>query len=197
MTEFIDLSSGPRRRLRGLFPTPLVGVASILAVLIVLTPVLFESGPPLPGSLLAQAELTVDRVSGGNSTTFYIRAVGEAVRYTAIDIGLATGFVWSGGFPGGRLDWTDWNNQSDVLEASVRTGNGSVAINVTAEYTEGGGTAFYWGVVAFNVSGSIGTGETLSIAVSGLTPGVAAPSSIAVGDLPLSMPLQDIGSSPP
>jgi hypothetical protein len=197
MTGFIDLSSGPRRRLRGLFPTPLVGVAAILAVLIVLTPVLFESGPPLPGSLLAQAELTVDRVSGGNATSFYVRAVGEAVRYTSIHIGLATGFAWTGSFPGGTLHWTDWNNQSYVLEASVRAGNGSVAINVTAVYTEGGGTAVYAGLVAFNLSGTVSSGEVLSIAVSPATPGVAAPSSVAVGSLPLSMPLQDFGGSGP
>jgi hypothetical protein len=197
MSEFLDISSGGRRRLRGLFPVPLVGTAAILAVLIVLTPVLFNYGPPAPGSLLAQAELTVDRVPGGNATTFYVRAVGGAVRYASIALGIATGFPWSGGYPSGALDWAPWSNGSDVLEVSLRTGDGSVAVNVTATYTEGGSSACYAGLLAFNVSGVGSPGETLLIAVSGATPGVVAPSSIPVGDLPYALALQDFGGSCP
>lgn len=193
MTGFLDISSGGSRRLRGLFPTPLVGTAAILAVLIVLTPVLFSNGPPAPGSLLAQAELVIDRVAGGSTTNLYVRAVGDTVRYTSIDLGIARNFVWSGGYPAGPLNWSTWQNETAVLEVSLTASNGSIAVNVTAVYTEGGQTAVYAALLALNVTGPP-SGETMSIAISSVYSGVVAPSSIPVGNLPLSIALQDTGS---
>jgi hypothetical protein len=195
MTEFLDISSGGSRRIRGLFPVPLVGTAAILSVLILLTPVLFASGQPAPG-FLTQAVLVIDRVPGGPNTTFYVHGTGATIRYASIRIGLATDFVWNGSYPSSRLVWSVWQNGTDVLEVSLGDPRGTVAVNVTAIYTEGGQTANYYGLLAVNLTGS-GSSEAMMFAISPTTPGVYAPSSIGVSGLPLSLPLQDFGGGGP
>jgi hypothetical protein len=195
MSEFLDLSSGGRRRLRGWFPVPLVGVAAILSVLIVLTPVLFANGPPAPG-FLTQAVLVIDRVPGGPNTTFYVHGTGATIRYASILLGIATDFTWNGSYPTGALDWSLWQNGSEVLEANLGVPRSTVAVGVTAVYQEGGQTARYVGFLAVNLTGS-GPSETMRIAVATNTSGIYAPTSIPVADLPLSLPLQDFGSGGP
>lgn len=191
--EFLDISSAGSRRVRGLFPVPFVGLAILLITLILLTPVLFANGPPAPGSLLAQAELIIDRVPSSAMTDFYVRAVGTTVRYDSITLGLATNFAWSGGYPSGPLNWSTWHNGTGVLEVSLASGSGTLALNVTAVYTAGGGTADYAALIALNVSGPA-TSQSIALAVSSSTPGVSAPATISTDNLPLTLFLQDFGS---
>ena len=190
-----SVGRGARRRLAGAFPWPFVGTAVILSALIVLTPVLFSSGPPAPGSLLTEADLIVDQVPGSGTTHFYVRAVGESVRYDNISIGIASGFSWNGGSFAWPTAW-NWTNQSDVLELAVNSTQNPVAVTVTAVYRVGVAVADYAGIVAFYVSGT-GGGEKLSIVVSSSTPGVSAPSSVLVNQLPEPLSLQNFGSGSP
>ncbi len=180
-------------RLGALFPWPLVGVALLLVGLIVLTPVLISNGP---SPYLAQAELVVDRVAGGNTTNFYVHAVGATVRFDAISTAVAYGFVWSGGFPTDHLAWTDWQNSSNVLASVLFSLYNPVAVYASATYTDNGATTTYSGVFAFYVSAIGQAGETLNIAVSPATSGISAASSVAVSSLPLAILLEPNAGGP-
>ena len=138
------------RRLGRFFPWPLVGTAAVLVVLILLTPALVSSGSPAAGSLLTQAELIVDRAPGSNITHFYVRGLG-VVRYASISIGLVTGQNWSS-LAAAPRPWANWTNGTDVIELGAPTTSNPVAINVTAHYVYGTGSALYVGVFAFNVT---------------------------------------------
>jgi hypothetical protein len=190
MSGVLGPPAGSGAPVRGWFPWPFVGVSVILAVLVLVTPVLIGSGPPAPGSIFTQGEFDVDRAPGGNTTNFYVHALSETVRYSSISIGIATDFTFSNGsFPTTPLDWS-WTNGTGLLELGVeipQVPGGSVAVNVSAEYVSGG-TAYYGGLFAFGLfNGS--SGDSLSIAISPSTPGIGAPSSVLVSDLPLSIAL--------
>ncbi len=181
-------------QLRALFPWPLVGVALVLATMIVLTPVIF--GPLLPGSLETTAELLVDHPTDSGPMNFYVRAYDATVRYDSISIAYATGFAWTGAYPSGPLNWTGWQNGSNVLSLQLLgVGVNPVAINVSVLYTYGGASALYVGLLAFDWSLS---GSTYSIlaAVSPLTPGVSVPGATDSGSLPLVIYLQNFGAGP-
>jgi hypothetical protein len=175
----------------GWVPWPFVGVSVVLGVLVLVTPVLIGSGPPAAGSLFTQADLVVDKVTAGSTTNFYLHAASDTVRYTSISLGIATDFTYNGSFPSGPLAW-NWTNGTDLLEVSVQVPGSSIAVNVTATYVSGG-TAVYEGLLAFGVSNGP-SGQVLGIAVGSLTPGVGAPSSALVADLPLSIALEDCGA---
>ncbi len=174
-------------RLARYAPWPFVGIAAVLVVLILLTPVLISNGPPGP-SVLTQAALTVDRVAGVSVTHFYVRALGSTVRYDAIWVGATTNFAWDGQ---SAINWsavhflTFWN-ASDVVVLSFASSSNPIALNITAYYTSPSGSAFYVGRLAFYVTAApSGSGEVL-YAASG-TSGVVVASSTTVDNSSLPM----------
>lgn len=187
-----------RRRIGDYAPLPLVGVAILLIVLILFTPLLLPSGgQPAPG-VLTQAELIVDRISGNQTTHFYIHALGTTARYTEIWVGLASGFDYSTlGTSWTKLNWSTWTNESDVLSVIVSSIENPVALNVTAYYASPGGTAWYVGVVALDV-GMGSTGPALYFATP--TPGLGLPGPTPVDNasLPITilLPLTLSGGPP-
>ncbi len=177
------------------FPLPFVGVALLLAVLIVLTPILTANGQPAAGSIYSQAELIVDAVPGNSSIHFYVRGEGTTARYQDIRMGFAFGFNWSGTFPSGRLNWTDWQNATSVLSIAFAVNRTPLAVNVSALYSANGVNALYVGVLAIDVGVPAGTStETLTV-VSG-TAGIGS-FAYPVANLPIPIPLSDVGSGGP
>lgn len=188
-----------RRRVGRYAPVPLVGVALLLVIMIVLTPVLLTNGKPAPG-LLTQAEVVVDRTSTNSTFHFYVWALGETIRYDAIRVGLATSFNWTGTSPiaWNLLRWNLWYNASDVLSNIVASAADPVALNISAHYTSPSGSTWYFGLLAFYVAvTSPPTGESLYSA-SGSS-GVAVPSTLAVNNntLPVAILLADVGPGTP
>jgi len=174
-------------------PWPFVGVAVLLVVFILVTPVLLSISSP---GLTSNAELIVDRSPSGTGFNFYVRAIGTTDRYTEVRLGLATGFAWDGirPVPWSGLDWTSWTNQSDTLEIETTSAANPVAVNVSAQYVSSGGNALYVGVLAFYVAGNPVSGQTLFIATA--TSGISVPSSAAFSNvtLPLAIRLASSGS---
>jgi len=188
--------SRARRRLGDYLPWPLVGVAIVLAVVIVLTPVLLSlGGPPAAGSVFTQAELIVDHAPGANASYFYVRAVGATVRYDAIVISWATGFSWSGsGSPDwSKLTWTSAANVTDLLAVTVSSDANPIALNVSAYYTSNG-IALYVGVFAFYMTNATGAPADSLLGVTP-TPNVSVPGATALASLPLLIPLADVGAA--
>jgi len=178
-----------RRRYWGRYaPTPFVGAAVLLFVLILLTPVLISSGQPAPG-VLTQAELIVDRVAGSSVTHFYVRALGSTVRYAGIWVGVDENFSWSaaGSPPWSSLNWTTWWNSSEVVSFGFALYGNPVAVNITAFYESPGGTATYIGVLAFFVGTGSSGGPDLFAASS--TSGIAVPSSTSIDNSSLPLPI--------
>jgi hypothetical protein len=190
----------PGRRKFGRFaPMPLVGIALLLVIMIILTPVLLANGKPAPG-LLTQAELVVDRTSTNATFHFYVWALGETIRYDQIRVGLATAFNWTGSsaIAWNQLNWTRWYNSSDVLSVIVNSTDDPVALNISAHYTSPSGSTWYAGVVAFYTTvTSPPSGESLYSA-SG-TSGVAVPSPFPVNNdtLPVPILLANVGPGTP
>jgi len=177
----------PRRRLSAYAPWPLMGIAIVLVVLIVLTPVLFStSHQPTPG-ILTQAEMVVDKISTNASMHFYVWALGEEIRYSSIDIAVASDFNWSGNtsLAFDRLNWTQWYNDSDVLSVLVETAADPVALNVTVHYVSPSGSAWYVLRVGFFVT----TGPPQSLYSNTDTSGIAVASPIAVSNSTLPFPI--------
>lgn len=183
------------RRVGDYLPWPLVGVALLLVLLIVLTPVLNSSGgQPAAGTVFTQAELIVDRVPNGNTTHFYVRGLGSTVRYASIEVTWATGFNWTGsGTPvWSRLAWTIAINATDLLSTTLSTTENPIALNVTALY-DANGIALYVGVFAFYISSGSASPPNSLIGISP-TATVIVPPSTAISGLPLPIPLADVGS---
>jgi hypothetical protein len=180
--------------LAGLFPGPLVGIALLLAILIVLTPILTSNGQPAAGSIFSQAELIVDAVPGNATTHFYVRALSATARYSEIRFSLATGFNWTGGFPKGTLNWTGWQNATNIVAISAQSNSTPVAVNVTAIYSANGVTAYYVGLLALEIYLPPGAStEVLNLASA--TAGISG-FSTPITNLPLPITLSDIGSGP-
>jgi len=180
--------------LSGLFPGPLVGIALLLAILIVLTPILTANGQPAAGSIFSQAELIVDAVPGNATIHFYVRALSSTARFEEIRFSLATGFNWTGGFPPGALHWTDWQNASAVVAISAMTNQSPVAVNVTALYSADGGTAYYVGLLALQITTPSGSSSEM-LTVASATSGIAG-FTTPVSNLPLPITLSDVGGGP-
>jgi hypothetical protein len=173
------------RDLGKLFPGPLVGVALLLGLLIIFTPFLTSYGQPTAGSIFSQAELVVDALPGNTTVHFYVHGLGTTARYASIEIGIAYGFNWTGGWPSGNLTWSNWTNGSDVLVVSGATSHVPAAVNITADYINGGVSALYVGQFAVNLSSSSGT-DTLYVVSN--TAGIG-PFSTPVIDLPVPITL--------
>ncbi len=162
------------------FPMPWVGIAVLLLALIVLTPVLYSSGPPAAGTIFTQAELVVD--TNGTVTHLYLWGVSD-VRYQSLSMGIATGFAW--GHRPSRIPF-QWTNGTEILALVGSSDQGVFAVNVTAVYVSQG-QACYGGLVAFNLSAT-------GLATQSFTPGLSTPSLIGLGALPLSIALPNQGS---
>ncbi len=175
------------------FPWPFVGVALLLVLLIVVTPVLTTSGQPAAGTIFSQAELVVDGLSGNNTTHFYVHGLGTTTRYASIALGFAFGFAWSSaGFPSAPLNWTHWENGSEVLSVSAGVDRMPVAVNVTALYEEGGAFALYAGTLAFNITTPAPSYSPTLVVVSG-TSGISG-FTFPVASLPVPIVLSEVGS---
>jgi uncharacterized membrane protein YuzA (DUF378 family) len=181
---------GRRRRIEDVAPLPFVGVALLLVVLIIATPVL--TGQSNGGGVLTQAELIVDALPGNLSTHYYVRGLSTTARYAEINLGFAYGFNWTGAFPTGPLNWTDWQNASSVLAVDFGVSHDPVAVNVTALYSVGGVNALYAGVLAFDVATPPGS-TTAVVTVVSATAGIAG-FSTAVTDLPVPILLAYVGT---
>ncbi|HKN07827.1 MAG TPA: hypothetical protein VJ021_09600 [Thermoplasmata archaeon] len=185
----------PRGRLGVYAPWPLVGVSLLLVLMILLTPVLVRNGKPAPG-ILTQAELVVDKTSTNASFHFYVWALGETIRYDVIRIGVASSFNWTGttSISWNRLNWTQWDNDSNVLSVIVNTTANPVALNISAHYTSPSGSTWYVGLLAFYASpAASSSGESLYSATA--TSGVTVPSQLAVNNdtLPIAILLANAG----
>jgi len=182
-------------RLEGMFPGPLVGAALILALMIVVTPILTASGQPAAGSIYSQAELIVDGQPGNATTHFYVRGLGTTARYEEMNLSFAFGFNWTGSFPLGRLNWTDWLNASEILSIDASVTGNPVAVNVSALYSANGVSARYVGLFAMEVGVPAGSSvDTLTVVSH--TPGIAG-FTWPVASLPAFISLLNIGSGGP
>lgn len=180
-----------RRLRRDLFPIPLVGVATILIVLIFLTPILIN-GELAAGTIFTQAELVVDHPPGSSTTNFYVHAVGT-VRYAILRIGIAQNYQWNNPPPVSTLVWGNWTNGTELVAISAASEMDPVAVNVSAYYTtQHSGSAWYFGILAFDVVGN-------TLFVRSYTSGVDVPGSVSISstELPLPILLLDIGSRVP
>lgn len=192
--------SPPRGRLGYFAPWPLVGVALILAVLVVLTPALIANGHQPPPGVLTQAELVVDKISGSSELNFYIWALGETIRYDVIRVGLANDFNWTGtsSINWSQLSWAEWDNGSDLLSVSFSSTANPLALNISVHYVSPSGSTWYAAMIAFYVSpSSPSSGENLYS--TSATPGVALASPIPVSNstLPVAILLANVGPGGP
>lgn len=181
---------GGRRRIEDLAPLPFVGVALLLVVLIIATPVL--TGQSTAGGILTQPELIVDALPGNLSTHYYVRGLSTTARYAEINLGFAYGFNWTGAFPTAALNWSDWENASSILAVDRAVPEDPVAVNITALYSSDGVNALYAGVLAFYVGTPAGS-TTEMLTVVSATPGIAG-FSTPVADLPVPILLAYVGT---
>jgi hypothetical protein len=180
------------------FPGPLVATALLLVLLILLTPVLVPNGPPAAGTIFTEAELIVDRAGGSNLTNFYLRGLGSAVRYAHIDVGVATGFNWTNGFPSPPLNWTRVADQSDLVAYQFSTAANPVAVNVTLLYATPGSHAYYGGVFAFDIGTPVGSSTVMLLSVT-TTSGTSLSAGVnaePLSALPAEILLANLGGSP-
>jgi len=179
-------------RLGAIAPVPFVGAAAILVALIVFTPVLLASGP---SPLAVQAKLEVYRTVGSPMTEFTINALGD-VPYARLDLGLGTGFVWTGSCPAAPLHW-NYTNGTDEVDLNVQTNETPVVVNATAVYDRGGAVTVFAGEIAFDIVNPGAPSEALELAPCAGTPGVSPPGSWSVSQLPLTILLVNFGSGGP
>jgi hypothetical protein len=181
----------------GIFaPWPLVGIALILVAFIIFTPELItNSHQPGPG-LLTQAELIVDKIPSNPTLHFYIWALGETIRYDEIRVGVATSFNWtgSGPMPWSQLNWTYWDNNSDVLSMIFGSSANPVALNISVHYISPSGSTWYVGELSFYVLTATPSGSQslYSAATSGVS--VASPLAVSNDTLPVAILLANVGS---
>ena len=141
-------------RISELFPLPFVAVVVLLVVLIFLTPNLLFSGNPPAGSLVTEAQLTIDAPPGAMVLHFYVGGL-SAVRYSVLSATLVTNLSWPPPTNLSGLNWTNASYGTDVLAAAFQADGNPVALNVSATYVDSAGVAVtYWGLYAFNVTGS-------------------------------------------
>ncbi|MCI4363622.1 MAG: hypothetical protein L3K13_04885 [Thermoplasmata archaeon] len=178
---------GPTRALAaGPVQWPLIGVATLLVLLLLLTPSLLSPGSPVAGSPQTQAVLVVfyGAAGAGNQSEFQVQGVEPAV-YAHIWVGIAHAIPWPPVHGGRNLTFGRWVNTTNQFSDSVLASPMPLAVNVTAVFTDrSGGTAYYVGLYAFNVSGS-------SLVILTLTPSLAgeAPASLPLSELPVPLPL--------
>lgn len=174
-------------------PWPFVGVAVLLVILVLLTPILLSVGQP--GPVVTRAELVVDRLPGANTTRFYVIGYGEGIRYAGIWVGVASNFVWygSGSVNWSALRWSTYYNASDVVALAFNSSSNPVAVNVTAYYESSTGNAVYAGEIAFYVGPySSGSAVYSTSSTSGVF--VPAPEPVDNSSQPFHIPLASTGA---
>ncbi len=170
------------------FPSPYVGIAAILALLVVLTPVLITNEPPSAGTIFTQVELVVytNGTVGANGTPviqLYVHGVTDVV-YARLRIGVAP-FNWSERTPPWNASFR-WTNASDTIAVQTYATANPFAVNVTAFYDRAG-AGCYAGLAAFNYSAVAGVlyGRGWSgTSVPAATAQTALPISVTVPLLP-------------
>ncbi len=182
-------------RLARVAPLPFVAVSVILVALLLFTPVLLSTSS---GVYLAQGELNVFSVSGANWTKFLVLPRDpQQINYTSISLGLGYGFAWTGSCPGTVTNWTNTSDTNSVALLANTTRN-PVVVSSTAVYMSPDGPVVFAGSFAFDVANATGPNPTLFIApCTSATPGVTAPASIAVAQLPITLFLNNYGSGGP
>ncbi len=169
-------------------PWPLVGLAVILALLIVATPSLLGLNTPGVQSPQTQPVLTLAVGPTGNGTTFLVEGIGQTT-YARIDIGFGAPGVWPVPSTTAMI-WSNWTNRTDALAASATTDGNPVAINVSVLFVDStGASVTYVAVYAFNTTASTVFVQSL------LPPIVLGTSSFLRSDLPVNLPLYDRGGS--
>jgi hypothetical protein len=142
-------------RLRAWFPVPFVAIVVLLLALIGLTPNLLSSGAPSAGSLPTEAELIVDHVVGDNVTHLYVRGLG-LVRYTSIELAIASNFSWANPPVLANLSFPAPSYWNDSLSSSVTTSADPFAVNVTAVYVDAAGARVdFVGAFGFDVANGV------------------------------------------
>ena len=167
------------------FPLPLVSVAVLLVILIFITPNLTSPAGTLP----TQAELLVDRLVGGNWTSFYVRAIGTA-RYDLVTVSLASNAVWPPVLPPSPpLNFSNQTSQTNTLGVGVTTTINPVAVNVTALYSGTSGSCVeYVGTYVFYTVLSTQTLDYVDLSTSSS----GGTQSAAVSSLPLPLLLNSV-----
>lgn len=168
---------------------PLVGLAVILALLIVATPTLLGVGNHTIYSPETQPVLTLARGPSGNGSSFLVEGVSQT-SYARIDIGLDGRIAWPI-VSAANLTWTNWTNRSDTLTSSASTLANPVAINVTVEFVDSSGASVtYVAVYAFNLTGS-------AVFILPLLPQLTIGTPfVLLSDLPVNLPLLARGATP-
>jgi hypothetical protein len=187
-----------RENFQRFFPAPLVATVLLLVLLILLTPVLVPNGPPAAGTIFTQAVLTVDRPPSSNLTTFYLRGLSTTVRYSEIDVWVATGFQWTYGFPSPPLNWSKVADQGDLVALQFNASANPIALNVTMLYSTAGSQAYYVGEFAFFIGPLSGAGPDSFFSVT-TTSGTSLAGGVNVESLsalPSGILLADAGGSP-
>jgi hypothetical protein len=171
---------------------PFLGVVVLLILLIFATPGLLAVGQPNAGSPATQAVLVLYRGPGANYTEFHVQGV-SFLAYHRISVGIASQFSgWPVVAHGSHLNFTRWVNVSDSLSVQADSGANPVAINVSAVFVDSsGGSVQYFGLYAFNLTGSTYVIQPL---LTGLDSGSP---SLRLSDLPQGLPLLTRSGSGP
>lgn len=167
------------------------GMALLLTLLLLVTPILENGEPSLGGTLLSRAELEVDAFPNG-TVVLYVLSNGD-VRFSAISLGINLTLPTPTGLSVASIHWTQWHNSTNrVVETVGLTNVSQFAVNVTATYRSSGTSGpeyVSWGVYAFTLS-STGPG---SLVVYPLTPSLpsTSPQKWTFSDLPHTLALAE------
>lgn len=186
-------SFAPADRLSAIAPLPFVATTAVLVLLVLFTPVLLSTGP---SPILAQGQLTIDRLPSGNWTKFYVMALDpHAIRYASIALAVGTGFAWNGSCPTSVQSWSS-AQENETLGLGTSTGSDPVVVNATAVYQASTGPVVYAGEYAFHVLDGPGSvPQLLMVPCTATTPGASVPSSaVAIASLPVTIQLVNYGS---
>ncbi|MCI4365651.1 MAG: hypothetical protein L3K10_06295, partial [Thermoplasmata archaeon] len=122
----------------------------------------------------------------------------STVRYAEIQVGVASGFNWTGGFPSPPLAWSSLTNQNNLLAFQFNTTANPIVLNITILYSVPGGSAYYVGVFAFYV-GIPGGSSVPSLMAVTTTSGTSLGSGVNVeslSSLPATILLANHGGTP-
>lgn len=165
------------------------GIALLLVILLLLTPVL--ESPSLGGEILNRAQLEVDVVQNG-TFALYVDSNGH-VRFSSISVAVALDLP-SVTVAQNQINWTEWFNWTDRITTSVELPNeGQFAINVTTTYFEPGQSSPEYislGVYAFQLSYGGGAGSLTAYPVSASLPSSAS-QSWPISSLPQTLVLAE------
>lgn len=168
------------------------GVALLLVILLLLTPVLENTSMPIGGSLVTSAQLEVDTGTNG-SLLFYVLSNGH-VRFTTISVGVNLSLPSQDLGSASGIHWTQWYNWSNRITTMFTLANVTqFAVNVTASYYQAGTTSpeyLSWGVYGFQLSGPGGSGTLTAYPLSAGLPATSS-QTWSLSALPQTMVLAE------